>query len=119
MKHHKLNRRNHRENDPTMNKTKYVISLTVYAILTLGGILLTIAAFTQPPEYMCLPVGLLIILISLTGTIQTVKQHRMQEYTEWTRKNTQAETSSNTTTSDSTNSMNNSTESNESTPTSK
>lgn len=102
-----------------MNKTKYAISLTVYAILTIGGILLTIAAFAQPPEYMCLPVGLLIILISLTGTIQTIKQNTIQEYAECTRKTTQAETSSNTSMNNSTDSNNNSAESNESTPISK
>lgn len=102
-----------------MNKTKYAIGLVLYAILTLGGLLLAATAFIQPPEYMCLPVGLLIILISLTGTIQTIKQNTIQEYAEWTRKNTQAETSSNTLMSDSTDSNNNSTESNESTQTSK
>lgn len=102
-----------------MKKITYRLSLTLYAIFTIGGILLAATVLIQPPEYMSLPVGLLIILISLTGTVQTVKQHRMQEYTEWTRKNTQAETSSNTTMSDSTESMNNSTESNGSTPISK
>lgn len=102
-----------------MSKTKYVISLTLYTILTIGGILLAATVLIQPPEYMCLPVGLLIILISLTGIVQTIKQNRIQEYEEWTRKNTQAETSSNTTMSDSTESANNSTESNGSTPISK
>lgn len=102
-----------------MNKTKYAISLTLYAILTLGGILLAATVLIQPPEYMCLPVGLLIILISLTGIVQTIKQNAIQEYAEWTRKNTQAETSSNTLTNNSTDSNNNSDESNESTPISK
>lgn len=102
-----------------MNKTKYVISLTLYAILTIGGILLAATVLIAPPEYMCLPVGLLIILISLTGTVQAIKQQRMQEYEEWTHKTTQAETSSNTLTNNSAESNNNSAESNESTPISK
>ena len=102
-----------------MKKITYRLSLTLYAILAIGGLLLAATVLIQPPEYMSLPVGLLIILISLTGTIQTVKQHRMQEYEEWTRKNTQAETSSNTLTNNSTDSNNNSVESNESTPISK
>lgn len=102
-----------------MKKITYRLSLTLYAILTIGGILLAATVLIQPPEYMCLPVGLLIILISLTGTVQTIKQNRIQEYEEWTHKNTQAETSSNTTISDSTESMSDSTESNGSTPISK
>lgn len=96
-----------------MSKKQYVFCLTISAILAAAGIILVVTAFTQPPAYLCLPAGLLLIIFSIMGALAS-----KQESIEWIQ-NTQAETSSNTTMSDSTESANNSTESNESTPISK
>lgn len=97
-----------------MSKKQYVICLTISAILAAAGIILVFTAFTQPPAYLCLPAGLLLIIFSIMGALASKQERATRESIEWI-KNTQAETSSNTTMSDSTESANNSTESNEST----
>lgn len=101
-----------------MSKKQYVICLTISAILAVAGIILVFTAFTQPPAYLCLPAGLLLIIFSIIGALASKQERATRESIEWIQ-NTQAETSSNTTMSDSTESANNSTESNESTPISK
>lgn len=97
-----------------MSKKQYVICLTISAILAVAGIILVFTAFTQPPAYLCLPAGLLLIIFSIIGALASKQERATRESIEWIQ-NTQAETSSNTTMSDSTESANNSTESNEST----
>lgn len=97
-----------------MSKKQYVFCLTISAILAAAGIILVVTAFTQPPAYLCLPAGLLLIIFSIIGALAS-----KQESIEWIHKNTQAKTSSNTLTNNSTDSNNNSDESNESTPISK
>lgn len=99
-----------------MSKKQYVICLTISAILAAAGIILVVTAFTQPPAYLCLPAGLLLIIFSIMGALASKQERATRENIEWIHKNTQAETSSNTTMSDSTESANNSTESNGSTP---
>lgn len=101
-----------------MSKKQYVFCLTISAILAAAGIILVVTAFTQPPAYLCLPAGLLLIIFSIMGALASKQERATRESIEWIQ-NTQAETSSNTTMSDSTESANNSTESNESTPISK
>lgn len=102
-----------------MSKKQYVFCLIISAILAAAGIILVVTAFTQPPAYLCLPAGLLLIIFSIMGALASKQERATRENIEWIHKNTQAETSSNTTMSDSTESANNSTESNESTPISK
>lgn len=97
-----------------MSKKQYVFCLTISAILAAAGIILVATAFTQPPAYLCLPAGLLLIIFSIIGALASKQERATRESIEWIQ-NTQAETSSNTTMSDSTESANNSTESNEST----
>ena len=101
-----------------MSKKQYAFCLTISAILAAAGIILVVTAFTQPPAYLCLPAGLLLIIFSIIGALASHQERATRESIEWIQ-NTQAETSSNTTMSDSTESANNSTESNESTPISK
>lgn len=97
-----------------MSKKQYVICLIISAILAAAGIILVFTAFTQPPAYLCLPAGLLLIIFSIIGALASKQERATRESIEWIQ-NTQAETSSNTTMSDSTESANNSTESNGST----
>lgn len=97
-----------------MSKKQYTFCLTISAILAAAGIILVFTAFTQPPAYLCLPAGLLLIIFSIIGALASKQERATRESIEWIQ-NTQAETSSNTTMSDSTESANNSTESNEST----
>lgn len=101
-----------------MSKKQYTFCLTISAILAVAGIILVFTAFTQPPAYLCLPAGLLLIIFSIIGALASKQERATRESIEWIQ-NTQTKTSSNTTTSDSTESMSDSTESNESTPTSK
>lgn len=98
-----------------MSKKQYTFCLIISAILAVAGIILVFTAFTQPPAYLCLPAGLLLIIFSIIGALASKQERATRESIEWIHKNTQAETSSNTTMSDSTESANNSTESNEST----
>lgn len=102
-----------------MSKKQYALCLTISAILAAAGITLVATAFTQPPAYLCLPAGLLLIIFSIIGALASHQERATRESIEWIHKNTQAETSSNDSTNDSTESTNNSTESNESTPISK
>lgn len=102
-----------------MSKKQYVICLTISAILAAAGIILVFTAFTQPPAYLCLPAGLLLIIFSIIGALASKQARAIRESIEWIHKNTQTKTSSNDSTNDSTESTNNSTESNESTPISK
>lgn len=97
-----------------MSKKQYTFCLIISAILAVAGIILVVTAFTQPPAYLCLPAGLLLIIFSIMGALASKQERATRESIEWIQ-NTQAETSSNTTMSDSTESANNSTESNEST----
>lgn len=101
-----------------MSKKQYAFCLTISAILAAAGIILVVTAFTQPPAYLCLPAGLLLIIFSIIGALASKQERATRESIEWI-KNTQTKTSSNDSTSDSTESTNNSTESNESTPISK
>ena len=101
-----------------MSKKQYVFCLTISAILAAAGIILVATAFTQPPAYLCLPAGLLLIIFSIMGALASKQERATRESIEWIQ-NTQTKTSSNDSTNDSTESTNNSTESNESTPTSK
>ena len=48
-----------------MSKKQYTFCLAVSAILAAAGIILVVTAFTQPPAYLCLPAGLLLIILSL------------------------------------------------------
>lgn len=97
-----------------MSKKQYAFCLTISAILAAAGIILVVTAFTQPPAYLCLPAGLLLIIFSIMGALASKQERATRESIEWI-KNTQAKTSSNDSTNDSTESTNNSTESNEST----
>ena len=97
-----------------MSKKQYALCLTISAILAAAGITLVATAFTQPPAYLCLPAGLLLIIFSIMGALASKQERATRESIEWI-KNTQAETSSNTLMNNSTDSNNNSTESNEST----
>lgn len=101
-----------------MSKKQYVFCLTISAILAAAGIILVVTAFTQPPAYLCLPAGLLLIIFSIIGALASKQERATRESIEWIQ-NTQAETSSNTLTNNSTDSNNNSDESNESTQASK
>lgn len=102
-----------------MSKKQYVFCLTISAILAAAGIILVVTAFTQPPAYLCLPAGLLLIIFSIIGALASKQERATRESIEWIHKNTQAKTSSNTLTNNSTDSNNNSDESNESTQASK
>lgn len=101
-----------------MSKKQYAFCLTISAILAAAGVTLVATAFTQPPAYLCLPAGLLLIIFSIMGALASKQERATRESIEWIQ-NTQAETSSNTTMSDSTESANNSAESNASTQISK
>lgn len=102
-----------------MSKKQYTFCLIISAILAVAGIILVFTAFTQPPAYLCLPAGLLLIIFSIIGALASKQERATRESIEWIHKTTQAETSSNTLTNNSTGSNNNSTESNGSTPISK
>lgn len=71
-----------------MSKKQYAFCLTISAILAAAGIILVATAFTQPPAYLCLPAGLLLIIFSIMGALASkqrtsnTRKHRMDtEYT--------------------------------------